>query len=175
MIPSRPARSLPPLLAVLALALSGCSDDVTDSEAAGASDSSAPAATASPGDAASVTGSTTIDEPDGTVKIPLGDTDIVTMPPESVLEIKVPAAWGAAAGALRCSVTDPSGRNEDLRGSEVKKQEDIGGEQWMTLWTFSAAPNADLTVGCADPEREIPVEGEPYVRVVPRSSLPPTR
>ncbi|UGT63971.1 hypothetical protein [Nocardia asteroides] len=158
-------RLLVSALAVAALA--ACSDEVKDGEATGEASATDGSATAAP------TTTVPIVEPEGAVRVPIDETGTATMPPGSVLEIRVPAAWGDAAAALRCTVTDGTGRNEDLHSSEVKKREEAGGQEWMTLWTFSAAPNAELTVGCADPERRVPPEGQPFVRVVPRSSAPP--
>lgn len=160
----RLARFLVPIVAAAALA--ACSDEVKDGEAT--SEASATASSAAPSPTA-----VPFTEPEGAVRVPIDETGTATMPPGSVLEIRVPAAWGAGADALRCTVTDSTGRNEDLHSSEVKKREEAGGQEWMTLWTFSAAPNAELTVGCADPEHRVPPEGQPFVRVVPRSSAPP--
>ncbi|MFC8044556.1 hypothetical protein [Nocardia sp. NPDC057353] len=163
----RLTRLLVPVLAAAALA--ACSDEVRDGEApTGATDSGA-TGSAAPASTTAVP----FTDPAGTVQIPIDETGTATMPPGSVLEIRVPAAWGAGAAALRCTVTDGTGRYEDLHSSEVKKKEEAGGQEWMTLWTFSAAPNAELTVGCADPEHRVPPEGQPFVRVVPRSSAPP--
>ncbi|MEV0359447.1 hypothetical protein AB0H71_25670 [Nocardia sp. NPDC050697] len=161
----RVTRFLVPVLAAALLA--ACSDEVRDGEATGGTESSGTGSAAAP--------STTVPivEPAGAVRIPIDETGTATMPSGSVLEIRVPAAWGDAADALRCTVVDGSGRNEDLHSSEVKKREEAGGQEWMTLWTFSAAPETEFTIGCADPEHRVPPEGQPFVRVVPRSSAPP--
>ncbi|MGO4646060.1 hypothetical protein AB4305_13975 [Nocardia sp. 2YAB30] len=113
------------------------------------------------------------DEAGSVVRILLGEMKTVSVPADAVLDIRVPVAWGEAADAIRCTVTESSGRNEDLRSSDVKKIETVGGMEWMTLWTFSSAPTGDVTVGCKDPESKIAAaHPDPYIRVAPRGVVP---
>ncbi|MFI9509641.1 hypothetical protein [Nocardia sp. NPDC052566] len=148
---------------LVAVAVAGCSDDKSTK-----SDSTSSAAASS---------SSTTPEPDegpgGGVRIPLGETKIVVVPADAVMDIKVPVDWGQASAGLRCTVTDSTGRNEDLRSSDAKKQETIAGKEWTTLWTFAAAPNAELTVGCKDPDAKVSGEHQnPFIRVIPRGITP---
>ncbi|WP_433601785.1 hypothetical protein ACQPXH_08805 [Nocardia sp. CA-135953] len=151
--------------AALAVAVAGCTDDKSTTAA---SSSSTPAETSS-------VGATPIEneEPGGGVRIPLGETKQVPIPADAVIDIKVPVDWGAASGSLRCAVTDGTGRNEDLRSTNTKKQETIGGKEWMTLWTFSSPAGAEVTVGCKDPDSKIPAGDDHLIRVVPRGITPP--
>ncbi|MEU4344884.1 hypothetical protein AB0H00_27090 [Nocardia sp. NPDC023852] len=113
------------------------------------------------------------DESASIVRILLGEMKTVSVPADAVLDIRVPVAWGEAADAIRCTVTESSGRNEDLRSSDVKKTETVGGTEWMTLWTFSSAPTGDVTVGCKDPESKIAAaHPDPYIRVAARGVVP---
>ncbi|MEU2042097.1 hypothetical protein [Nocardia niwae] len=110
---------------------------------------------------------------DGGIRILLGEAKRVPVPADVVLDIRAPAAWGQAADGIRCTVTDSSGRNEDLRSSDAKKTDTFGGTEWVTVWTFSSVPNTDVTVGCRDPEAKIAAaHRDPYLRVVPRPIVP---
>ncbi len=156
------------LPALVVATVSGCSDEPS---ASGESTSTSAVAAAS----ASVTTSEARDEAaaDSGIRILLGDAKKVPVPADAVLDIKAPVAWGADANGIRCTVTDSSGRNEDLRSSEAKKPETIGGAEWVTVWTFSSAPNSDVTVACKDPESKIAAaHRDPYLRVVPREIVP---
>ncbi|MGQ4599122.1 hypothetical protein [Nocardia sp. R6R-6] len=156
------------LAALFAVTAAGCSDDTPASEES-ASTSAVAAATAT----ATATAASDHDEAAGAVRVLLGDTKKVPVPADSVLDIRAPAAWGQAASGIRCTVTDSSGRNEDLLSSDAKKTETVGGTEWMTLWTFSSAPNGDVTVGCKDPASKIvAADPHPYLRVVPRAIVP---
>ncbi|WP_433732643.1 hypothetical protein ACQP0C_09995 [Nocardia sp. CA-129566] len=151
--------------ASLAVAVAGCSDDKSDtaaSESTTASDSSSVSAPAV----------TEPEVPGGGVRIPLGETKKVPIPADAVMDIRVPVDWSAATTSLRCTVTDSTGRNEDLRSTNTNKQENIGGKEWMTLWTFSSPPGAEVTVGCKDPESKIAAGDNPAIRVVPRGITP---
>ncbi|WP_040694266.1 hypothetical protein [Nocardia vinacea] len=150
--------------AALAVTVAGCTDDKSTTAA---SSSSAPSETSS-------VSATPVEneEPDGGVRIPLGETKKVPIPADAVMDIKVPVDWGAASGSLRCAVTDSTGRNEDLRSTNTKKQETIGGKEWMTLWTFSSPAGAEVTVGCKDPESKIAAGDDHLIRVVPRGITP---
>ncbi|MFE7797942.1 hypothetical protein [Nocardia sp. NPDC057440] len=152
--------------ALVAVAAAGCSDDKPSSSAATsavASSVSAVTAAPEPGDTA---------EPGGGVRITLGETEKVLVPADAVMDIKVLAKWGAAVAGLRCTVTDSTGRNEDLRSSDVKKQESIAGEDWTTIWTFSSPPAAEVSVGCKDPDARITATDIDYIRVAPRGLNP---
>lgn len=151
-----------PVLVVAAA--SGCSDDSSSKSDSGQTNSAASGTTGpSSGD----------DTPGSGSRISLGETKTVLMPADAVMDIKVPAEWGDAADALRCTVTDAaSGRAEDLHSSELAKKESIGGKEWTTLWTFASPPNAELTVGCADPDEKIKATETRYIRVTPRGVFP---
>ncbi|WP_040781122.1 hypothetical protein [Nocardia pneumoniae] len=152
------------LPALFAVTVVGCSDDQPAS-----TESASTSAVA----AATTTAARDHDEAGGVVRVLLGDTKKVPVPEDAVLDIRAPAAWGQAANGIRCTVTDSSGRNEDLRSSDVKKTETVGGTEWMTLWTFSSAPNGDVTVACKDPASKIAAaHPHPYLRVVPRGIVP---
>ncbi|MEU2030383.1 hypothetical protein [Nocardia amamiensis] len=152
------------LPALFAVTVAGCSDDSPASEEAASTSAVA---------AATTTAARDHDEPGGVVRVLLGDTKKVPVPADAVLDIRAPAAWGQAANSIRCTVTDSSGRNEDLRSSDVKKIEMVGGTEWMTLWTFSSAPDGDVTVVCKDPASKIAAANpHPYLRVVPRGIVP---
>ncbi|MGX1773604.1 hypothetical protein ACWIGW_15940 [Nocardia brasiliensis] len=153
--------------ALVAVAVAGCSDDKsasresTSSSGAATSSSAAPAADSNNDDEA------------GGVRIALGETKKVPIPADAVMDIRVPADWGAAANTLRCTAVDSSGRNEDLRSSDVKKTETVNGKDWVTVWTFSSAPAGEVTVGCKDPDSSIAAaHPAPFVRVVPRGVFP---
>lgn len=153
--------------ALVAVAVTGCSDDKSASSestsSSNAATSSSAVATPYPGD----------DDEAGGVRIALGETKKVPVPADAVMDIRVPAEWGQDANALRCTAVDSSGRNEDLRSSDVKKTESVNGKDWMTVWTFSAAPIGDVTVGCNDPESKIAAaHPDAFVRVVPRGVFP---
>ncbi len=147
--------------ASLAVAVAGCSDDEST---AAASSSSASSETSSVDVAPA-------ENEDG-VRIPLGETKEVPIPADAVMDIKVPVDWAAAGASLRCAVIDSTGRNEDLRSTNTKKQETIGGKEWMTLWTFSSPAGAEVTVGCKDPESKIAAGDDRMIRVVPRAITP---
>jgi hypothetical protein len=154
--------------ALVAAAVSGCSDDTSASEAA-----TATSTVAAPSVPATTTGARDEEVADGGIRILLGDSKKVPVPPDVVLDIRAPVTWGQAANGIRCTVTDSSGRNEDLRSSDAKKTETFGGTEWVTVWTFSSVPNSDVTVGCRDPESKIAADHrEPYLRVVPRVIVP---
>lgn len=151
--------------ALLAVAVAGCSDDTssnTASTSSAASSTSPVNAAAGQDDAESGAG----------VHIAPGETRTVLIPADAVMDIKVPAAWGDAVTGLRCTVTDSSGRNEDLRSSDVKKREEIAGTEWVTLWTFSSPPATEVTVGCKDPGNKIAAAEPHYIRVAPRGMNP---
>ncbi|MEV4126290.1 hypothetical protein [Nocardia sp. NPDC049707] len=112
------------------------------------------------------------EEPGGGVRIPLGENKKVPIPADAVIDIKVPVDWAAASASLHCTVADSTGRNEDLRSTNTKKQETIGGKEWMTLWTFSSPAGAEVTVGCMDPESKIAAGDDRMIRVVPRGVTP---
>lgn len=150
--------------AALAVAAAACSDDKSTTAA---SSPSAPAET-SP-----VTATQAASEESGDgIRIPLGENKKVPIPADAVMDIKVPVAWAAASASLRCVVTDSTGRNEDLRSTNTKKPETIGGKEWMTLWTFSSPAGAEVTVGCKDPESRIGAGDDRMIRVVPRGITP---
>ncbi len=154
--------------ALVAATVSGCSDDTSVS----GEPASSSAATAS-GAPATTTAVHEHEQADGGIRILLGDVKKVPVPADVVLDIRAPAAWGQSANGIRCTVTDSSGRNEDLRSSDAKKTETFGGTEWVTVWTFSSAPNSDVTVGCKDPESKIAAaHPDPYLRVVPRQIVP---
>ncbi|MBF6369645.1 hypothetical protein IU469_28580 [Nocardia puris] len=151
--------------ALLVATMTGCSDDNGTEEATTTPVStSATASEAAPA-------SEPVDIP-GAVRIPLGESVNVPVPADAVLDINAPAEWGDAASAVRCTVTDGTGRNEDLRSEEPRKQEEIGGKRWITLWTFSSPPGAEVTVGCADADNAVTDAALRYVLVVPRGVLP---
>jgi len=151
--------------ALIAVAVAGCSDDKSASAA-----STSSAETIS-GSVSATPGSTEPQEPGTGVRIALGETKKVPIPADAVMDIKVPADWGPAMSSLRCAVTDSTGRNEDLRSTNVKKSETIGGKEWMTLWTFSSPAGSEVAVGCKDPESKIAADN-PLIRVVPRGITP---
>ncbi|TQM31071.1 hypothetical protein FB390_2714 [Nocardia bhagyanarayanae] len=153
-----------PLL--LVVAVSGCSGDTSADTAATSTVAPAKAAGTS-----TVAAPRNVDSAGG-VDIPLGEKKSVPVPADAIMEIKVPAAWGTAVDSVRCAVTDSNGRNEDLRSSEPKKQEDIAGEQWITLWTFSSPPATEVTVGCVDADNAVTAAELRYIRVVPRGLAP---
>jgi hypothetical protein len=152
--------------ALVAAAVAGCSD--------GKSSSAAVTSTVTPttNPVTATTDPSDVTEPVGGVRITFGETEKVTIPADAVMDIKVPAEWGPAASNVRCTVTDSTGRNEDLRSSDVKKQETIGGEEWLTIWTFSSPPAAEVTVGCKDPDSTVPATDTHYILVVPRGITP---
>lgn len=155
--------------ALVAATVSGCSDDTS---ASGESTSTSAAAVAASAVHATPDARDD-DESASIVRILLGEMKTVSVPADAVLDIRVPVAWGEAADAIRCTVTESSGRNEDLRSSDVKKTETVGGTEWMTLWTFSSAPTGDVTVGCKDPESKIAAaHPDPYIRVAARGVVP---
>ncbi|MEU7628696.1 hypothetical protein AB0C34_01740 [Nocardia sp. NPDC049220] len=155
--------------ALVAVIVTGCSDDpsasretTSTSAVVAASSVSAPPDTHDDGA-----------EVSGVVRILLGETKQVPVPPDVVLDIRVPVAWGEAANDIRCTAIESSGRNEDLRSSDVRKTETVGGTEWMTLWTFSSAPIGDVTVGCNDMESRIAAaHPDSYIRVVARGVAP---
>ncbi|WP_433683322.1 hypothetical protein [Nocardia sp. CA-119907] len=151
--------------ASLAVAVAGCSDDKSATVA-----SQSP--TASDSSSVSAMPAAEPEEPSGGARIPLGETKKVPIPADAVMDIRVPVDWSAATTSLRCTVTDSTGRNEDLRSTNTNKQENIGGKEWMTLWTFSSPPGAEVTVGCKDPESKIAAGDNPVIRVVPRGITP---
>lgn len=156
------------IAALVVAAVSGCSDD--PSEGAAATSTTVGAASSAP---ATTAGARDDEAADGGLRILLGEVKKVPVPADAVLDIRAPAAWGQAVGGIRCTVTDSSGRNEDLRSSDAKKTETFGGTEWVTVWTFSSAPNSDVTVGCRDPESKIAAaHRDPYLRVVPREIVP---
>ncbi|MFI6047197.1 hypothetical protein ACIA8C_36640 [Nocardia sp. NPDC051321] len=154
--------------ALVAVVVSGCSDDKSASKESSAS--------SNPGTSSSTGATTTAgddSETGGGVRIALGETKKVAVPADAVMDIRMPAEWGPAANELRCTVVDSSGRNEDLRSSDAKKTESVNGKDWMTVWTFSAAPVGDVTVGCTDPDSKIAAaHPDAFVRVVPRGVFP---
>ncbi|MGK8523698.1 hypothetical protein ACRS6B_20110 [Nocardia asteroides] len=153
---------------LVAATAAACSDDTsTSGEPASSSAAAAP-------EARSTTVEARDDEPaDGGIRILLGESQKVPVPPDVVLDIRAPVAWGQSANGIRCTVTDSSGRNEDLRSSDAKKPEAYGGAEWVTVWTFSSTPNSDVIVGCKDPESKIAAaHPDPYLRVVPRQIVP---
>lgn len=154
--------------ALVAVVVSGCSDDKSASKESSSS--------SNPGTSSSVETTPAAGEDSetgGGVRIALGETKKVAVPADAVMDIRVPAEWGTAANELRCTVVDSSGRNEDLRSSDVKKTESVNGKDWMTVWTFSAAPVGDVTVGCKDPDSKIAAaHPDAFVRVVPRGVMP---
>ncbi|MFQ6396556.1 hypothetical protein ACLMAJ_24175 [Nocardia sp. KC 131] len=152
--------------ALVVVAVAGCSDDKSSSSAA----TSTVASTANP--VTATPDPSDIAEPEGGMRITLGENEKVVIPADAVMDIKVPAEWGPASSSLRCTVTDGTGRNEDLRSSDVKKQESFDGKDWMTIWTFSSPPAADVTVGCKDPDSKITATDIDYIRVVPRGLSP---
>ncbi len=154
--------------ALVAATVAGCSDDPSAS-----GESTSTSAAAAPSTPATTSEARDEAAADSGIRILLGEAKIVPVPADAVLDIKAPAAWGQAANAIRCAVTDSSGRNEDLRSSDAKKTETIGGAEWVTVWTFSSAPNGDVTVACKDPESKIAAaHRDPYLRVVPREIVP---
>ncbi len=156
------------LVPALVALVAGCSDDKSASQE---STSSSNAATSSSPETTPASGDDS--ETGGGVRIALGETKKVAVPADAVMDIRMPADWGQAANELRCTVVDSSGRNEDLRSSDVKKTESVNGKDWMTVWTFSAAPIGDVTVGCKDPESKIAAaHPDAFVRVVPRGVMP---
>ncbi|PXX69205.1 hypothetical protein DFR70_102893 [Nocardia tenerifensis] len=151
--------------ALVAVVVSGCSDDKSTSKESSSS--------SNPGTSSSRETTPAAADDETGVRIPLGETKKVAIPADAVMDIRVPAEWGQAANDLRCTVVDSSGRNEDLRSSDVKKTESLNGKDWMTVWTFSAAPAGDVTVGCKDPDSKIAAaHPDAFVRVVPRGVLP---
>ncbi len=154
--------------ALVVASVSGCSDEPSASgEPTSTSAAAAPSASATTSEARDE------EAADSGVRILLGESKKVPVPADAVLDIKAPVAWGPDANSIRCTVTDSSGRNEDLRSSDAKKPETIGGAEWVTVWTFSSAPNGDVTVACKDPESKIAAaHRDPYLRVVPRGIVP---
>ncbi|MEU8898939.1 hypothetical protein [Nocardia sp. NPDC048505] len=148
--------------ALLAVSVAGCAADKA-TEAAPTSTTPTPTPTAAP---------TTPPPVAEGVRIALGATETVVMPADAVMDIKVPAAWGQSAAALRCTVTDGTGRNEDLRSGDQRKQESFEGRDWTTLWTFSSSPATEVTVGCKDPQSKVDLGDIDYVRVTPRGLMP---
>ncbi|MGQ4614455.1 hypothetical protein [Nocardia sp. R7R-8] len=155
------------ITALVAATMCGCSDDPSENAAATSTSAAAPSAPVT------TAGARDDDATDGGLRILLGEVKKVPVPPDAVLDIRAPAAWGDAASGIRCTVTDSSGRNEDLRSSDAKRTETFGGTEWVTVWTFSSAPNSDVTVGCRDPESKIAAaQRDSYLRVVPREIVP---
>ncbi|WP_433201015.1 hypothetical protein ACQP1G_09545 [Nocardia sp. CA-107356] len=152
--------------AALAVAVAGCSDDKSTTAA------SASSAASESSSVSAMPAATENEEPGSGMRIPLGETKKVPIPADAVMDIKVPVDWGAGTMSLRCTVTDSTGRNEDLRSTDIKKPETIDGKQWMTLWTFSSPAGAEVTVGCKDPESKIAAGADPAIRVVPRGITP---
>ncbi|MEV6278553.1 hypothetical protein [Nocardia sp. NPDC051832] len=147
--------------ALLAVTVAGCADDTVKDAAPATSTTTAAPVTPTVAPAA-VEG----------VRIPLGDTETVVVPADAVMDIKVPAAWGDAVATLRCTVTDSTGRNEDLRSGDQRKRESVEGRDWITLWTFSSSPATEVTVGCKDPQAKISTGDVDYLRVAPRGLMP---
>ncbi|WP_330249796.1 hypothetical protein OG874_26220 [Nocardia sp. NBC_00565] len=151
--------------ALLAVAVAGCTEDKSTTAASTSAAAESRSTSATP-DAAEH------EQPGSGMRIPLGDTKKVPIPADAVMDIKVPVDWGNATTSLRCTVTDSTGRNEDLRSTNATKQETIDGKEWMTLWTFSSAAGAEVTVGCKDPESKIAAGDNPVIRVIPRGITP---
>ncbi|MET7769550.1 hypothetical protein [Nocardia sp. NPDC005366] len=149
----------------LAVAAAGCSGDDTARTAATSS-------IASTSGAPQTTTERRAEEQGAGVRIPIGATRAVVIPADAIMDIKAPAEWGDAISGLRCTVTDSSGRNEDLRSSDLKKREDIAGSEWITLWTFSSTPATEVTVGCRDTADKIPADEAHFIRVAPRGANP---
>lgn len=154
--------------ALLAAAVSGCSGG--ESSEAAVTSSVAPTPSAS--EAAAPAPEQPAEAPEAGVRIAVGETGPVFVPADAIMEIKAPAEWGDALSGLRCTVTDSAGRNEDLRSSDVKKRERIAGGEWVTLWTFSAQPATEVTVGCKDPGARVQGEGRHTVLVAARGAVP---
>ncbi|WP_156371221.1 hypothetical protein [Nocardia arizonensis] len=150
---------------MLAATVAGCSGDET-------TESSVTSSVPPPPTPADTTVAQPVEEYGTGVRIAVGETKPVVIPADAVMDIKAPVAWGDALSGLRCAVTDGTGRNEDLRSSDVKKHEDIAGAEWVTLWTFSSQPGSEVTVGCKDPGDRIRVEGQRSILVAPRG-VPP--
>ncbi|WP_216909773.1 hypothetical protein [Nocardia noduli] len=149
----------------LAATVAGCSGDDTSTTAATStvvSTSGAPQRTTEQA----------AEEQGPGVRIAIGAARPVVVPADAIMDIKAPAEWGDAAAGLRCTVTDSTGRNEDLRSSDVKKRETIAGGEWITLWTFSSQPATEVTVGCRDTGNRIPADEAHYIRVTPRGANP---
>ncbi|MFC9894203.1 hypothetical protein ACFVMC_10965 [Nocardia sp. NPDC127579] len=148
--------------ALLTATVTGCGADTATEATPATSTTVAPTSTPAPPPPPVVEG----------VRIPLGETEMVVVPADAVMDIKVPAAWGGPVAGLRCTVTDSTGRNEDLRSGDQRKRENFEGHEWFTLWTFSSSPATEVTVGCKDPQAKVDANAVDYLRVTPRGLLP---
>ncbi|MBH0775580.1 hypothetical protein [Nocardia bovistercoris] len=154
--------------ALLAVAVAGCSGGESSEAAVTSSGESIPTGF----EAAAPEADQHTEAQEGGVRIAVGETGPVFVPADAIMEIKAPAEWGDALSGLRCTVTDSTGRNEDLRSSDVKKRERIAGGEWVTLWTFSAQPATEVTVGCKDPGARVQGAGRHTVLVAARGTIP---
>ncbi|QLY29188.1 hypothetical protein H0264_28435 [Nocardia huaxiensis] len=89
------------------------------------------------------------------------------MPADAVLDIKGNPGWNSAA--LRCTATTGSGQAIDLLPPEPDQQPEQAahGGTWISFWTVATAPG-EITVGCSDPDNQIPYSATSFIRVVPR-------
>ncbi|WP_306359492.1 hypothetical protein [Nocardia sp. CC227C] len=147
---------------LLPVVAAGCSDDDREANPASASPTAVdtpattapPPTTGDPGEAA------------GAERIPLGQTKVVVMPADAVLDIKGLAAWDRSA--LECTATDTSGAAIELLPPPADAEpEQAAGGTWVPLWTVGATPG-ELTIGCGDPDGKLPDSATSFVRVVPR-------
>ncbi|WP_067542227.1 hypothetical protein [Nocardia crassostreae] len=138
------------------VALAGCSGDTKSEPAA------SPSPTTRVNDASDDPGET-----GGGVRIPLGQTKVVPVPADAVLDIKGEQDWDKSV--LQCTATSATGEAIELLPppSDAQPEEAAHGGVWMPMWTVAAAPG-EVTIGCADPDKRIPHSDTSFVRVVPR-------
>lgn len=117
-----------------------------------------------------VDGSDDPGEANGGTRIPLGQTKVVLMPADAVLDIKGLPDWDKSA--LRCTATTASGQALELLPPDPTTPPEAAahGGTWVPLWTVAAAPG-EVTIGCTDPETKIPNSSTSFVRVVPRGIM----
>ncbi|MFE3191952.1 hypothetical protein ACFXHA_23280 [Nocardia sp. NPDC059240] len=148
------------LLPVVVL-MTGCSKNDSKSDAS-------PTTTTT---SAAVDGSDDPGEQTGGVRIPLGETREINVPADAVLDIKGNPEWDRSA--LKCTVTDASGKQLDLLPppADAQPEQAAHGGTWVPFSTIGAPAGDKLTVGCIDVDGKIG-DHTAFVRVVPRGIMP---
>ncbi|MBF6176969.1 hypothetical protein [Nocardia otitidiscaviarum] len=148
------------LLPVVAAA--GCTSDDTKTNSSPTGTTSTTTTTVP-----TATGNDDPGEATGAERVPLGQTKVVIMPADAVLDIKGLQEWDRSA--LRCTATSASGEGIELLPppADAEPEQGAQGATWVPLWTVGATPG-ELTIGCSDPEGKIPDSANSFVRVVPR-------